>query len=74
MSLSDAQIAQLRQLPFRVYSPSRGGGSAWAELIRAGLVEVTDVGDDQETILQVSATPAGRALLSHPDLSKGGEE
>lgn len=59
-----ARLSRVVKEPFYVYIPSNGGGRDWATLINAGLVQVDDVGDDQETILRVSATDAGRAALA----------
>lgn len=64
--LTKAQREMMERLPFEVYSPSSGGGKDWAELIKLGLVRVDDIGGSQETVLQVSATPAGRAALQEP--------
>ncbi len=61
------RLARVIKQPFYVYSPSSGGGRDYANLINAGLIEVEDVGDDQETVLRVSATEAGRAALESAD-------
>ncbi len=57
------RLKRVVQEPFYVYQPSRGGGRDWAPLINAGFIQVEDVGSDQETILLVSATDAGRAYV-----------
>lgn len=62
--LTERERQMMATLPFNVYSPSSGGGREWGDLIRDGFVSVDDVGDDQETVLLVSATEAGRRALS----------
>jgi hypothetical protein len=64
--MTEEELRMLRQLPFRVYSPSRGGGRQWASLINGGFVTVRDVGSDegQETILLLEATKTGHAALT----------
>ncbi len=71
MQLDHDDISRLRSLPLRIYSPSSGGGRAWAPLITAGLVSVLDVGSDemQETILALEITAAGRKALASAERS-----
>lgn len=57
------RLARVAREPFYVYSPSPGGGRDWANLIGAGLVSIQDVGDNQETTLLLTVTPAGIATL-----------
>jgi len=68
-----ARLERVAREPFYVYSPSSGGGRDWASLIQGDLVSVKDVGDDQETVLFVSATPAGLATLRALADREGGE-
>lgn len=72
MSTADRErLARVVRQPFYVYSPSQGGGHDYAPLIKAGLISVTDVGGEQETVLLVEATEAGRAALNKEGKSDG---
>lgn len=73
MKLTEDDWSRLRRLShgqFRVYQPTRGGGRAWAPLLSATYMTVTDAGYEQETVLICEITDAGRAALAAIDGEK----
>ena len=57
-------------MPIRVYSPTFGGGAKWDRLISEDLVEIEDVGDEQETVLRISGTQKGYKWLADHTLKR----
>lgn len=56
-------LQRIHPFGVHVYSPSYGGAVKYKTLIEKGLIDVKDVGNEQETILHVFLTDAGEQAL-----------